>query len=161
MFATLDGAEALDRRLADLPFLMRAQLETKAREQAATLVARIRDENLSGQVLATRSGALKASISAEVLNNGDTLTATIGSMGDVKYAAIQEYGGRTSAHEILPDKAHALAFLAGGALCFARRVNHPGSTLPARAYLLTSLEEASDEIVAAFSAAVTQAWDKP
>jgi phage gpG-like protein len=161
MFATLDGAEALDRRLADLPFAMRAQLEAKARELAATLVTRIRDEKLSGQVLATRSGALKASISAEILNSGDTVQATVGSVGDVKYAAIQEYGGRTSAHEILPSKAKALAFLGGGGLRFAGRVNHPGSTLPARAYLLATLNEASDEIVAALAAVATEAWGKP
>lgn len=161
MLATLEGAEPLDRRLAGLPLAMRTQLETKARELAATLVTRIRDEKLSGQVLATRSGALKASISAEILNSGDTVLATIGSVGDVKYAAIQEYGGRTAAHEILPDKALALAFLSGGAPRFARRVNHPGSTLPARPYLLTALDEARDEIVAALAAAATQAWEKP
>jgi len=161
MFATLEGAESLDQRLADLPFLMRGRLEAKAREMAATLVTRIRDEKLSGQTLATRSGALKASISADVVSSGDTLTATIGSTGDVKYGAIQEYGGRTAAHEILPDKGKVLAFLAGGMQRFARSVNHPGSTLPARAYLHTSLEEARDEIVDALSTAATEAWDKP
>jgi phage gpG-like protein len=160
MFATLDGADALDQRLSDLPLAMSAQLEAKARALAATLVARIRDEKLSGQLLATRSGALKASISAQVVNSGGTLLATIGSAG-VKYAAIQEYGGRTSAHEILPDKAQALAFLVGGSLRFARSVNHPGSTLPARAYLLTTLDEASDEIVASLAAVAAEAWDQP
>jgi phage gpG-like protein len=159
MFATLEGDKALDLRLAELPPLMRLRLEAKARELAAALVARVRDDKLSGQALATRSGALKASIASEFLNDGATLTATIGSYGDVKYAAIQEYGGRTSAHEILPDKGQALAFLVGGALRFARRVEHPGSTLPARGYLATSLEEARDEIVAGLTAAVTEAWD--
>ena len=98
--------------------------------------------------------------SAEILNDGDTLTATIGSVGDVKYAAIQEYGGHTAAHEIVPDKAQALAFIAGGSLRFARRVNHPGSSLPARAYLGASLEEARDEIVAALAATATEAWEQ-
>ena len=161
MFATLEGAEPLDRRLADLPFALRARLDAKARELAATLVTRIRDEKLSGQRLATRSGALIASISAEILNSGDAVMATVGSFGDVKYAAIQEFGGRTSAHQILPDKARALAFLGGGGPRFARRVNHPGSTLPARAYLSTILDEARDEIVAALAAVATQAWEKP
>jgi len=159
MFATLVGDQALNLRLAELPLLMRLRLETKARELAAALVARIRDDKLSGQALATRSGALKASIASDILNDGATLTATIGSFGDVKYAAIQEYGGRTSAHEILPDKGQALAFLVGGTLRFARRVEHPGSTLPARGYLSTSLEEARDEIVASLTDAVKEAWD--
>jgi phage gpG-like protein len=161
MFATLEGADALDRRLADLPLLIRAWLEAKTRDLAATLVARIRDEKLSGQVLATRSGALKASISAEIFNDGETVSASLGSTGDVKYAAIQEYGGRTSAHEIVPDKAQALAFIAGGSLRFARRVNHPGSTLPARSYLNASLQDARDEIVADLATAATQAWNSP
>ena len=60
------------------------------------------------------------------------LTATIGSSGDVKYAAIQEYGGRTSAHEIVADKAQALAFLVGGALRFARARRASGLNDPAR-----------------------------
>ena len=159
MFATLEGDEALDLRLAELPLLMRLRLEAKVRELAAALAARVRDDKLSGQLLATGSGALKASIASEILNDGAMLTATVGSFGDVKYAAIQEYGGRTSAHEILPDKGQALAFLVGATLRFARRVEHPGSTLPARGYLSTSLEEARDEIVAGLTAAVTEAWD--
>jgi phage gpG-like protein len=161
MFATLEGDEALDLRLAELPLLMQLRLEAKARELAAGLAARVRDDKLSGQALATRSGALKASIASDILSDGATLTATIGSYGDVKYAAIQEYGGRTSAHEILPDKGQALAFLVGGMLRFARRVEHPGSTLPARSYLATSLEEARDEIVAGLTTAVTEAWNNP
>ena len=75
--------------------------------------------------------------------------ATVGSFGDIKYAAIQEYGGRTAAHEILPDKASALAFIVGGAMRFARRVEHPGSIIPERAYLSVHLEEMRAEIVAA------------
>ena len=90
---------------------------------------------------------------------GSEITATVGSFGDVKYAAIQEYGGRTAAHEIVPDKAQALAFLVGGVLRFARRVQHPGSTIPPHAYLQSSLEESSDEIVAELASVATEAWD--
>ena len=53
------------------------------------------------------------------------MVASVASEGDVKYAAIQEYGGKTSAHEILPVKGQALAFLIGGAQLFARRVSIP------------------------------------
>jgi phage gpG-like protein len=161
MFATLEGAEALDLRLSALPAVLRARLEGKARERAAALAAKVRDEKLSGQSLATRSGALKASISEQVAVNGDLLTAAVGSNGDVKYAAIQEFGGRTAAHEIVAQKGQALAFLAGGGIRFAHRVEHPGSTLPARAYLRSSLEEARDEIVDAFAATAKEAWDNP
>ena len=159
MFVEYAGADALDHQLAAFPADMLVRLEQKARDLAATLVARVRDEKLSGQALETKSGALRNSISAEITVEGGALTATVGSFGDVKYAAIQEYGGRTSAHEILPDKAQALAFLVGGALRFARRVEHPGSTLPARAYLRSSLDELRDEIVAGLAGVATEAWD--
>jgi phage gpG-like protein len=110
-------------------------------------------------VLAWRSGALAASIAAEVAGDGEDITATVGSFGDVKYAAIQEYGGKTGAHEILPDKARALAFVSGGAMHFARKVEHPGSVIPERSYLRSSLEEMSAEIVAALTATASESWE--
>jgi phage gpG-like protein len=158
MLATLSGIDALDQQFAGLPSQLQARLEAKARDLAAALAAKVRDEKLSGQALDAKSGALKASITADVVVDDGTVTATVGSAGDVKYAAIQEFGGRTSAHEILPDKAQALAFVVGGVLRFARRVEHPGSTLPARAYLSSSLEESRDEIVAVLADAATEAW---
>jgi len=159
MFAKLQGADKLESQLGNLPVNMRSQLEIKARDLATALVAKVRGEKLSGGVLQTKSGALKDSISAEFSLEDGSVTATIGSFGDVKYAAIQEYGGRTSAHEILPDKAQTLAFLVGGALRFARRVAHPGSTIPAHNYLRSSLDGSSDEIVAQFASVATEAWD--
>ena len=86
--------------------------------------------------------------------------ASVGSNGDVKYAAIQEYGGKTAAHEILPAKAQALAFVADGAPRFARKVDHPGSLIPERSYLRSSLDEMSGEIVAALAEAATEAWER-
>ena len=159
MFAQLKGADALERQLADLPAKFQARLEAKARDLAAALVARVRDGKLSGAALHTKTGALKNSIAADISLENGALTATIGSFGGVKYAAIQEYGGRTSAHEIAPDKAHALAFLVGGSLRFARHVAHPGSTIPPHAYLQSSLDESRDEIVAGLASVATEAWD--
>ena len=85
---------------------------------------------------------------ANVSTGPDGVFVSVGSDGDVKYAAIQEYGGKTSAHEILPDKARALAFMIGGTLRFAKSVHHPGSTIPARPYLGSALDEMSGDIVA-------------
>lgn len=158
MLASLSGADALDVQLATLPAQLIAKLEARSRELAEALAARVRDDKLSGQALQTRSGALKASIAADVSATQGAVTASVGSVGDVKYAAIQEYGGRTAAHEILPDKAQALAFMVGGLRRFARRVNHPGSTLPARAYLSSALEESRDDIVAELAGTVHDAW---
>jgi phage gpG-like protein len=107
--------------------------------------------------LNARSGALRDSIGTEVFSDGEDVSASVGSYGDVKYAAIQEYGGKTGAHEILPDKAKALAFLVAGAMRFARKVEHPGSVIPERSYLRSSLDEMSDEILAALAATPTEA----
>jgi phage gpG-like protein len=156
--AALEGLPTLDRQFADLPVRLLARLETKARDLAAVLAAKVREEKLSGQSLQTRSGALKASIGAEISVDGATVNATVGSFGDVKYAAIQEYGGRTAAHEILPAKAQALAFVAGGASRFARRVQHPGSTVPAHDYLLGSLDGSRAAIVAELASVANEAW---
>jgi len=52
------------------------------------------------------------------------------------YAAIHQFGGKTSAHLIKPKKVKALRWVgAGGQIFFAKGVHHPGSVIPARPYL--------------------------
>jgi phage gpG-like protein len=156
---SLDGADALDRRLGAYAGALASDLAAKANALANALADKVKNEKLSGEVLNTRSGALKDSIAAEVSADGDGIQATIGSRGDIKYAAIQEYGGRTAAHEILPDKASVLTFVVGGATRFARRVEHPGSQIPERSYLRSSLDEMRDDIVAGLADALNQSWE--
>jgi phage gpG-like protein len=156
---TLDGAQALQARLEAFPAAVLNGLTVKAQALADALADKVKFEKLSGGVLNARSGALIASIGAEISSDGEGVSAAVGSFGDVKYAAIQEYGGKTGAHEILPDKAKALAFVDGGATRFARRVEHPGSVIPERSYLRSSLAEMSDEILAALAATPTEAWE--
>jgi phage gpG-like protein len=137
---------------------MLASFAAKSSLLTAALVDKVKNDKLSGGVLNARSGALRDSIVGDVALGADSVSASVGSTGDVKYAAIQEYGGKTAAHEILPDKARALAFFVGGALRFARRVEHPGSTIPERSYLRSSLDEMSPEIVASLGQSVDDAW---
>ena len=157
---SIDGADALSARLDAYPAALANELAEKAQALASALVDKIKNEKLAGDPLRSRSGALAASIAAEVSSDGDDIVATVGSFGDVKYAAIQEYGGKTGAHEILPDKAGVLAFVVDGAMHFARKVEHPGSVIPERSYLRSSLEEMSDEIVATLAATVSDAWEQ-
>jgi phage gpG-like protein len=119
------------------------------------LEARIQ-QKLSGEVLQTRSGALAASIISSIENDGSDTSVSISSTG-VPYAAIQEFGGKTAAHDIAAVKAKALAFSMGGDQIFARSVHHPGSTIPARSYLGSSLVEMSDEIESGFKQAILEA----
>ena len=131
------------------------QVTAALHDRAAALQQRLLDKvasNLSGDVLQSRSGALKASIVADLAADADGIAATIASTG-VPYAAIQEYGGTTAPHDIVPVKARALAF-AGG---FAARVHHPGSVIPARAPLGGALEALRDEIAGGLKDAVRAA----
>jgi len=119
------------------------------------LEARIQ-QKLSGEVLQTRSGALVASIISSIENDGSNTSVPISSTG-VPYAAIQEFGGKTAAHDIVAVKGKVLAFSAGGGQVFARSVHHPGSTIPARSYLGSSLAEMRDEIESGFKQAILEA----
>lgn len=121
--------------------LVKAALIEEAQSLRADLETRIR-EKLSGEVLNARSGALLQSISAGVEEDGDDIVITAASSG-VPYAAILENGGKTAAHEIVAVKAKALAFVAGAAQHFAKKVHHPGSAIKAYHYLSGSLDEIS------------------
>jgi phage gpG-like protein len=111
---------------------------------------------LSGQVLNVKTGRLRRSIFNEVTDTSTAVTGKVASSGDVKYAAIHEFGGKTPAHEILPNKAKALAFVMGGKQVFAAVVHHPGSVMPERSYMRSSLHEMEQEIRDGIRAAVIE-----
>ena len=136
-----------------------AAVEAALAERADQLRAMLGDlikQNLSGDVLATRSGALLNSIETNLEDDGSQIIVTAASRG-VPYAAILEYGGKTAAHDIVAVKAGALAFTAGGTQHFAKTVHHPGSTFKAYAYLGGALEGLADEIRSGLKTAVLQA----
>lgn len=152
MFAVeLHGLDEVRARFDALPAALSAALAARAAELASELADRVKHDKLAGGALNAQSGALQASIVANVSAAADGFTASVGSNGDVRYAAIQEYGGRTAAHDILPTKGAALAFMMGGTLRFARSVHHPGSTIPARSYLRSALDEMRGDLVAALA----------
>jgi phage gpG-like protein len=159
MSLEVQGLEETRARFDAYPAALQAALGAKATELAAALADLVKNDKLSGAVLNTRSGALSDSIAASVTADADGFLASVGSEGDVKYAAIQEYGGKTSAHEILPVKGDVLAFIVGGAQHFARKVEHPGSVIPERSYLRSSLEDMKDEILAALADGAARAWE--
>jgi phage gpG-like protein len=148
-----DGAIAA---FADLPARLRSALLAKSMQLAAELAARIQ-QKLSGEALQSRSGALARSIVTTIEEDAVGVSVDIATNGDVKYAAIHEFGGVIPPHEIVPDKAKALAFVVGGKQVFATRVNLPAVTMPERSYLRASLSEMEDEIRKALSEAVVEA----
>ena len=64
-----------------------------------------------------------------IVKDSDARSATVGS--DRVYAAIHQFGGRTSSHVIEPRYKKALAF--NGVV--RKSVRHPGSNIPARPFL--------------------------
>jgi hypothetical protein len=150
---TLVGASELTARLDEMPAVVRALLEARVSALAIQLQALV-EEKLSGELLQVRSGALRRSIQEEVTVSATSVYGRVFSAGDVKYAAIQEFGGVTSPHDIEPSKAEALHFFAGGREVFAKVVHHPGSRIEGKHYLTGSLEEMAPEIAAEMKAAV-------
>ena len=153
----VEGLDVLDAQFADLPTVVQAALQAKAIALAAALTAHVVNDKLSGQVLAVKSGLLRASIASDVEVDGDAVRSRIFVGPGVKYAAIQEFGGRTPAHDIVPDKARALTFVIGGRRVFAKVVHHHGSIIPARSYLRSSLADMAGEIAATLKAAALMA----
>jgi phage gpG-like protein len=154
---TVTGADALGARLDGLPAAVAAAVAAKSAALADQLLELVRSK-VSGGVLQSRTGALAASTGVDGPSlDGDSVITTVFAGGDLKYAAIQEYGGVTSPHDILPVRAKALAFLAGGGEVFARIVHHPGSRIPERSYLRSSLAEMADQITSEMKAAALDA----
>ncbi|OOF45620.1 phage virion morphogenesis protein [Rodentibacter trehalosifermentans] len=80
------------------------------------------------------SGALRNSIHA----SWDNDEAQVGT--NLKYAAIHQFGGKTKPHKIKPVTKKALAF--GGIV--RKSVNHPGSTIQARPFLVLTPQDEAD-----------------
>ena len=131
--------------LAAMPERISAALSDKANALAAELEAKVQ-RKLAGGVLNQRTGALARSIVTTIEDTAAGVSASIATSGDVKYAAIQEFGGTIPPHQILPDKAKALAFAVDGKEVFAKLVNLPAVTMPERSYMRSSLAEMQDVI---------------
>jgi phage virion morphogenesis protein len=74
----------------------------------------------------------------------DSRSAAVGVGGDIPYAKIHQFGGRTPPTTILPRRKQALFW--PGARHPVKKVRHPGSRIPARPFL-TLTDEDKKEIV--------------
>ncbi len=148
VLVTLTGDREVAAKYTEAANGLAAAIQLKMTTLVLQLEAKVKTEKLDGQVLNRRTGALARSISHKVSVAGDTITGTVFSSGDVKYAAIHEFGGQTAPHEIVANKAKALAFAMGGKTVFAKRVMHPGSKIPERSFLRSSLSEMAGQIAA-------------
>ena len=151
----LVGDRELIAKLGAMPAKLHDALLKKVTVLALQLEAKVKTA-LNGGVLNVRSGALRRSIFETVEDDATSVIGRVASSGDVKYAAIHEFGGTIPAHEIVPNKARALAFVIGGKQVFAARVQIPAITMPERSYLRSSLAGMQDEITDGLREAVRE-----
>lgn len=143
-------------RLNALPEKLRQRLRVIIVRDVKLLAGLVRGK-LAGGVLNPRSGRLLASVRDEMRESSNAIYGRVfideGSPA-YAYAGIHEYGGITKPHMIYPKNARALHFYAsGGREVFARFVSHPGSNIPERSYMRSSLEEMAPTIEADFTEA--------
>lgn len=150
---TLVGSTELVAKLDAMPAVVRRVLLAKVNALTLKLEARVKAK-LTNDVLNVQTGALRRSIFSTVDDTQAAVTGRVRSSGDVKYARIHEYGGVTPPHDIVPVKAKALAFVVGGKQVFAKIVHHPGSKMPERSYLRSSLADMRNEIITGLRSAV-------
>lgn len=151
---SITGRESTRERLQGVPEQVHQAIRAKVYTLTLLLEAHIKLNKLSGQVLKTQSGRLKRSIQSSVIDDGEIIRGRVFSTGDVPYAGIHEFGGRTSPHLISPVKAQALAFMYSGKLVFAKLVRHPGSVMPERSFMRSGLQDMRDQIVREMTDAV-------
>lgn len=151
----VEGAEAVRARLLLAPNNVREAVR-RAVEQSAAAVTAGAKSKVSDDVLRVRTGKLRRSLHYVMGGGIDTPSAVIGT--NVEYAGIHEFGGKTKAHVIEAVNAKVLAFkTASGATAFATRVQHPGSRMPERSYLRSTLGEQESAIKMRIDAAVGKA----
>lgn len=147
---TVVGRDALMAKIGAIPDKARSLVRRTLEGLGVQFVAYVKSQKLSGQVLKNQSGLLRRSINYEVIDSGDSFMVEAGSRG-VAYAAIHEYGGQTKPH-VIRARGRALAFQKDGKTVFAKFVNHPGSKIPERSYMRSSLTEFRPKITAALEA---------
>lgn len=155
---TVHGAEVVEKRLAQLPKGLRAEL----RREVSKLAFRVTDTavaNVSGRLLNRRTGALAGSIDPRVTEDASGITAIISAGGvAAKYAGVHEYGF----HGSESVKAHMRRIKqAWGRPIEPREVRVSAHTravnVTEKAYLRGALREHKAEILAGFDKAAARA----
>lgn len=138
-----------------MPAKLHSALSRKITQLRLALEDKVKAK-LSGPVLHVRTGNLRRSIYSDQQETATAIVGRVAQSADVPYGRIHEYGGKTAAHIILPKKAKALAFAMGGKQVFASIVHHPGSVMPERSYLRSSLSDMRQEIIDGIGDAVRE-----
>lgn len=148
------GQEQVIAHLGEVHPRVLSLVRQEVEREAINLLRYVKEQKLTGQMLKNRTGTLRRSINYALSIEDQGLTAVVGT--NLVYAAIHEYGGVTRAHVIEARKKKALAFQVGGQSLVRRSVQHPGSKMPERSFLRSSLRENEARIKTAIAAAVSR-----
>ena len=138
------GDDELVDWLRGLPDFVQQVVSAKLAQSAQNLSEYIKNDKLSGQILQSKSGALRNSIYARIYESKSKVFLAVGSRG-IDYAAIQEFGGTTRPH-LMEAKGKVMAFYWYGKKSFFRYVSHPGSHIPSRSYIESALQDKWEDI---------------
>jgi phage gpG-like protein len=150
-------SRAVVARLTSMPTRIHAGILKATYGLAEELKSRVQ-QNLTNKVLQIRTGKLVRSIFQQVTDGANEVSGRVYSSG-LAYAAIQEFGGQTKAHIIEAVSGKALAFAIAGQTVFAKRVNHPGSNIPAHHYMGQAFDAMKPKIKQAYEDAVKTATE--
>lgn len=140
---TVDSYRA-QLRLSNLPGKVRAALQVKRTALMLELEGKAKHNAPVGPSNPTHTGGqLRRSIFSEATDTATTVEGKVATGADTPYAKYVEFG--TAAHDIVPTKAKALAFVMGGKQVFAKIVHHPGTQ--GQLYMKRAFDDMRQEIV--------------
>ena len=150
---------AVITKLTAMPDKVRSALLKKTQYLALKLEQKVK-ENLNNGILHFITGELYGSIFNQVKADENSVMGKVASSASSKaapYARIQEFGGTTKPHVIEAVNGKALMFQKGGSTIFVKKVNHPGSVIPAHHYMGKAFDDIKPEIKEKYSEAVGEA----
>lgn len=156
--ARLVGDDAVLTWLRDAPDLIASGLARAIVQLGIELQRKIQEDELSGQILAVRSGSLRSSIDLQIDQSSEEISATV--FSDSKYAHAYEYGFegtvdvRASLRRITQAFGRPISEKTINVRAYHRRME-----LPQRSFMRSALEDMDpairDEVNAALSEALT------
>lgn len=153
----IEGDEQVLNYLQSLPTNLQSVLMSKFQRAAAETSQYIKTDLLSGQLLGVKTGRLRSSIVGRVYSSKSKITMSVGSRGDVPYAAIYDKGGTIPATIMYPKSRSVMRFEKGGSMIYAKVVNHPSVHIRERRYLETGVANKFGDFLSLIGAAIYDA----
>lgn len=151
------GDEQVLNYFRTLPTNLQSVLMSKFKKAASETSQYIKNDLLSGQLVGVKTGRLRGSIVGRVYSSKSKIMLSIGSRGDVPYAAIYDKGGTIPATIMYPKSRSVMRFEKGGSMIYAKVVNHPAVHVKARNYLEVGVSNKFSDFLSLIGAAIYDA----